>query len=211
MPNTIFRSLAICVALLSAGPALASCPPFGFKNATLDKVRAGTFESRNGEFEFQLPFARQRVTYGSFGHKCFYAINIDSLVSGGHRSIEWVYLDEAQTDEAFLAYWEGFLDDYLAKNFGSGGYTRVAMAPHRMADGRQAIRYVGSGTNNGGKPGAIRGVAMVYGQRMANVYSITQAPVSVPTGADAFDDPEVRSVEAMANSLVCGVPRCRRP
>ncbi|KGQ20263.1 hypothetical protein LF41_799 [Lysobacter dokdonensis DS-58] len=188
----------------AATAAHAECQSLSLRNFQLQQVPAGTFESRNGEFSFTLPFKTQNLEFGSFDNKCLYAFNIDATDSTGHRSIEWIYLQGALSNDAFVDYWKGFIADYLAHNFGTGGYALTALDPFTTKDGRAGIRYAGTGTNNGGGAGEIRGVVLAFEERMANVYAIADAPIA----AEAMDA-QAESVEALAASITCTYSACR--
>lgn len=202
----LILGLLISVASLANASQKAACLQFPFRDQSLEEVNAGVFESRNGEFSVTLPFKKQRVQFGSFGNKCLYAINIDSLVSEGHRSVEWVYLEEKISDTAFTSYWKDFIQDYLSKNFGNGSYNLIELTEYINPNGQAAVLYSGTGTNNGGHEGSIYGVVTNFGHRMANVYSIANWAVTPETGANS--SAEAASVKDMAESLVCAKTTC---
>ena len=188
-------------------PAAAADCGLMLRNQSLEVQGPGTFASRNGEFEFQLPFDRQIVEGGSFDNRCFYAINIDHPVEKGRSySIEWVDTQSAMDDARHQAYWDGVLREYLARNFGNGGYRLVQSWSFQDAHGRKWIRFAGTGKHNGGKPGSIHGLSTHLGERMATVYLLTDTVITDEAGVLGSD--AMREVQRFAETVECTSRKC---
>lgn len=218
MPRLTCLPRALCALLLAfaATPVNAGCADVpGLRNWVTSAKGPATFESRNGKFSFELPFAKQRLEMGSFGNRCFYAVNIDGR-DGEHFSIEWVELNETLDDAGFVASWREFLPDYLAKNFGSGHYDLVAVEEFVDPKGRRSLRYAGTGTNNGGGAGSIIGVVTLLPtyreSNWANTYTIVFS--ALEDGVDPFAGSEARAVTRLSESIACHksvCPKAARP
>lgn len=198
---------AVCVGYAFALTASAGCAPFPYRNYTVQQSGPGAFESRNGEFTFDLPLKRQMIDYGSFGHECFYAHNIDSIDTDEHFSIEWVVLGAELSDDAFVEYWEGFLPEYLQKNFGDGRYDLIEKRVFVDSIGRTSITFAGSGTNNDGNAGSIVGMVSNYKVRMANVYTILTEVLA--ESEQSVSSELYEPVRRLSQSIKCSPSTCR--
>lgn len=204
------RTLCALLLALAAIDAHAGCAQMpGLRNQTMSARGPAEFQSRSGKFTFELPLAEQRVEMGSFGNRCFYAINIDGR-GGEHFSIEWVDLDDPLDDAGFVGYWRGFVSDYLGENFGTGHYDLVAVEDFVDPQGRPSLRYAGTGRNHGGGEGSIVGVVTLLRTHRAaswvNTYTILSREIDA--GADPFTGAEAEAVVRLSRSIDCSESVC---
>ena len=199
----IGRAVGAALLVVSLGAA-SQALQLQFRDQTYDFKGPAAF-GRNGEFEVTLPFKRQRVTWGSFGNDRLFAINIDSLASDDHLSVEWVYLDEPMPSEDYLAYWDGLLPDYLDKNFGSGHYALLQSSHVQDADGRARVTFLGTGVGADGKTSSIAGVTTNFGKRMATVYALVPVDFKADAEGQAV---AMAAAKSLADSLTCSAVAC---
>lgn len=147
------------------------------------------------EFEIALPGGVAATTKTSdSGRKAtadFFAKAPHGYV--GIYSIEWVdwSVDEPMSDARFYEYWDGFLSDYLTKNFGGGHY--ALMKKFETRHGRYpALLFVGTGLHNGDIPGSIYGTAVFMEHHMVVMYGLTDVMVArsnpLLTNLQSLDD-----------------------
>lgn len=74
------------------------------------------------------------------------------------------------------------------------------------AQGRQWIRFIGTGKHHTGTPGAIHGLSTHLGKRLATVYLLTDAVITDETGAQDAD--AMREVQRFAETVRCTSPQC---
>lgn len=147
------------------------------------------------EFEIALPRGVTATTRTSDSGRMVTADFFAKAPHGyvGIYSIEWVdwSSDKPMSDARFYEYWDGFLPDYLTKNFGGGHY--ALMKKFETRHGRYpALLFVGTGLHNGEVPGSIYGTAVFMEHHMVIMYGLTDVMVArsnpLLTNLQSLDD-----------------------
>jgi len=139
------------------------------------KATDGPYISAKREFSINIPESDVTVEPNSKPN----FLTVDFSVHNPFQrtkvySVEWTVLPEGTllTEPAFYKDWGDFLPKYLSGNFGKGRYSLLYQERGKYGQDYPMLRFIASGTNNGGGTGTIYGTVINFGNRVAVVYAI---------------------------------------
>jgi hypothetical protein len=155
------------------------------------KVADGPYISSNREFSINIP--ENDVTVAPRSQPDFLTVDFSThnpLNGTKVYSVEWTVFPEGAllTEAAFYKDWGDFLPKYLSGNFGNGHYSLLYQERGKFGQNYPMLRFIASGTNNGGATGSIYGTVINFGKRVAVVYAIRIGAQQEVTNPDSLPD-----------------------